>query len=86
MGISADPVDRQRAFDEANGLGFPLLSDPRRDVARAFGARRLGPMPNRRRTYVIGCDRRLLGEVASETNMATHADTALDILRRNAES
>ena len=28
MGVSADPVDRQKAFDEKNSLGFPLLSDP----------------------------------------------------------
>ena len=45
MGISADPVDRQKAFDERNGLGFPLLSDPDREVARRFGPKRIGPLP-----------------------------------------
>ena len=36
VGISADPVDRQKKFDDKNGLGFPLLSDPdRRAKARA---------------------------------------------------
>ena len=81
MGISADQVDRQRQFDEANQLGFPLLSDPRRSVARAFGAKRMGLLPNKRRTFVIDTDRRLLARISSETNMETHADEALAALR-----
>lgn len=81
MGISADPVDRQRAFDDKNGLGFPLLSDPDRTVAAQFGAKRLGPIPNKRMTFVIGADRRLLGAIKSETDMMGHADKALEILR-----
>ena len=27
VGVSPDPVDRQRHFSEAHGIGFPLLSD-----------------------------------------------------------
>lgn len=81
MGISADPVDRQRTFDETNGLGFPLLSDPSRIVAAQFGAKRLGPIPNKRMTFVIAADRRLLGAIKSETDMMSHADKALEILR-----
>lgn len=38
VGISPDPPARQKRFDEKNGLGFPLLSDEKREVARAFGA------------------------------------------------
>jgi len=34
LGISADPVQRQRQFAEKNGFEFPLLSDPDRVVAR----------------------------------------------------
>lgn len=81
MGISADPVDRQREFDERNGLGFPLLSDTDRTVAAQFGAKRLGPIPNKRMTFVIGADRTLLGAIKSETDMMTHADEALSLLR-----
>ena len=84
MGISADQVDRQRAFDEKNSLGFPLLSDPKREVARQFGVRRLGPLPSKRATFVIDTDRRLLAAIRSETDMATHADSALEVLRSNA--
>lgn len=80
MGISADQVDRQLEFDERNDLGFPLLSDPDRTIARQFGVKRMGPLPSKRATFVIDTDRRLLGAIRSETNMATHADEALRIL------
>ena len=40
IGISADPVEKQRQFDEKESLGFPLLSDPDRAVAGQLGAAR----------------------------------------------
>jgi len=85
VGISADQVDRQKQFDEANGLGFPLLSDPDREVHRMFGTKRVGPLPAKRATFVIGTDRRLVRAIRSETNMLTHADEALDALREPAD-
>jgi peroxiredoxin Q/BCP len=81
VGISADPVDRQKEFDDINGLGFPLLSDPDKDVHKYFGTKRMGPLPGKRATFVIGTDRRLIKAIRSETNMLTHADEALDALR-----
>ena len=38
IGISPDMPDKQLAFDRKYGLGFPLLSDPRHEVAEAWGA------------------------------------------------
>ena len=84
-GISADPVDRQKAFDEKNGLDFPLLSDPDRKIAEIFGVRRFGPLPSKRSTFVIGTDQRILGIVTSEFNMHGHADKALEILRSESD-
>ena len=77
----ADPIDRQRQFSEKNGFDFPLLSDPERVVARMYGVKRPGPLFNRRATFVIGTDGRLLAEIASEIDMAKHADEALAVLR-----
>jgi peroxiredoxin Q/BCP len=37
IGISPDPPDKQLAFDEKYGLGFPLLSDPGHATADAWG-------------------------------------------------
>lgn len=81
VGISADKVDKQAAFDEKNSLGYPLLSDSSKTVAEQFGVKRsLLPM-NKRATFVIDTDRRVLKAISSETNMDVHADEALQILR-----
>tara|TARA_B100000686_G_scaffold45463_1_gene48412 strand:- start:2606 stop:2863 length:258 start_codon:yes stop_codon:yes gene_type:complete len=83
VGISSDPVDRQKEFDRQNSLGFPLLSDPDKQVASLLGAKRRGPFPSQRVTYIIGQDRTLLGIVKSEKNMFVHADKALETLREH---
>ena len=36
-GISPDPVEKQKKFDDKYGLGFPLLSDTDHAVAEAYG-------------------------------------------------
>lgn len=81
VGISADAPDRQAAFDEKHDLGYPLLSDPDRAVARAYGVKRMGPLMNKRATFVIGRDQRLIEVITSETNMDVHADQALAALK-----
>lgn len=83
VGVSADPVDRQAAFDEAHGLGFTLLSDPDRTIAGHFGVSRGFPLGNKRETFVIGPDRRVIRRIASGLNMNVHADDALAALRRS---
>jgi peroxiredoxin Q/BCP len=37
LGISPDPVAKQKKFDDKYDLGFPLLSDEDHKVAEAFG-------------------------------------------------
>jgi peroxiredoxin Q/BCP len=82
VGISADPVEKQQEFAARHSLGYPLLSDPDRTVASAFGVKRSLPLvPNRRATFVIDTDRTVLEVVKSELNMDAHADKALAALR-----
>jgi peroxiredoxin Q/BCP len=38
LGISPDKPEKQAAFDQKYGLGFPLLSDPDHAVADSYGA------------------------------------------------
>ncbi len=80
MGISADPVDRQNEFCQANKLTFPLLSDRKKAVAKLFGVKRSGPLPVKRATFVVNQDRTIRAVVASEGDMKTHADEALATL------
>jgi thioredoxin-dependent peroxiredoxin len=87
VGISADGVDKQRAFADKHSFDYPLLSDPERKVAVAMGVKRSLPLlPNKRATFVIDTDRKLLGVVRSETRMDQHADDALEILRQRSNS
>jgi len=37
VGISPDPPDKQKKFDNKYNLGFPLLSDPDHKVAKTYG-------------------------------------------------
>lgn len=83
VGISADPVDKQRQFADKHSFGYPLLSDPDRVVAGKLGVGRglLGLSPLKRTTFVIDTDRRILAAISSELNMDLHADEALRVLR-----
>ena len=84
VGISADAVDKQRQFADKHSFDFPLLSDPDRAVATSMGVKRslLVVGPSRRTTFVIDTDRRVLAVLDSQTNMDSHADDALEVLRR----
>lgn len=82
IGISRDKVEKQKAFDTAHRLGYPLLSDRDGAVAGQFGVRRrwLPVAPVKRATFVIGPDLTVRAVVRSESNMTVHADKALAAL------
>jgi peroxiredoxin Q/BCP len=82
VGISLDSVAKQKQFSDKHDFDYPLLADTDGAVAKQFGVKRgLGLLKVKRQTFVIGTDRRLIAEIASELNMDKHADEALKILR-----
>jgi peroxiredoxin Q/BCP len=81
LGVSRDSTDRQAAFAERHAFDFPLIADPDGTVSAAFGAKRIGPLPSRRQTYVLDADLSVLAVISSEIDMDRHADEALDVLR-----
>jgi len=86
MGISADTVEKQKQFSDTHSFDYPLLSDTERTVATQFGVKRgLNILPNKRATFVIGTDGKVLAVINSEVNMAKHADRALEILRQRTQ-
>jgi len=87
VGISLDTVEKQKQFSDKHGFDYPLLSDADGTVARQFGVKRsLGFLKTKRSTFVIDTDRRVIGVFNSETNMNSHADKALELLRARAAS
>jgi peroxiredoxin Q/BCP len=81
LGISADPVAKQKQFADLHGLDYPLLSDEDGTVAMSFGVRRRMITPVKRATFVIDRDRTVRKVIASELSMDVHADQALAALR-----
>jgi peroxiredoxin Q/BCP len=85
VGVSADRVDKQKRFADKNDFDFPLLSDPDFTLAERMGVKRsLRLLGNRRTTFIIGRDAKLLGVLHHELSMRSHADQSLEILRQNA--
>ncbi len=83
VGISADSVDKQRAFSDKHDFDYPLLSDVHRTVAEQFGVKRsLGLLGLKRSTFVIDTDSTVLAVISSEVSMHQHADRALAALRQ----
>jgi thioredoxin-dependent peroxiredoxin len=82
VGISADPVDKQKEFSTKHSFDYPLLSDTEYEMAGQYGVRRsIAKLGNRRMTFVIDTDRRVLGIIRSEIAFGAHADRALGLLR-----
>lgn len=57
--ISVDDAELNKKFAEEHQADFPILSNPTKDVATAYGV--LGPSGLARRwTFYIGADRKIL--------------------------
>ncbi len=82
LGVSFDSVEKNRAFAEKFQFPFPLLSDPDRKVALAYGACEDPKAGSPKRiTYVIGKHGKI--EHAIETrDPAGQAQDLLDLLSR----
>jgi len=81
VGVSRDDGATQARFADANEFDFPLIADRDGAVSKAFGAKRVGPVPSRRQTYVLDGDLTVLAVISDELRMDRHADDALDVLR-----
>ncbi len=85
VGISRDPVAKQKEFADRHSFDYPLLSDVDGAVSGIFGVKR-GKLGERlgaavkRWTFAIGTDRRVVAVIHSEVNMDLHADQALAAL------
>jgi thioredoxin-dependent peroxiredoxin len=56
LGVSLDSTENQKSFKEKNGLPFELLSDPGKEMSKAFDALMPGGFLARRVTFIINPD------------------------------
>jgi peroxiredoxin Q/BCP len=67
---SVDSPDVNRRFADSLGLSYPILSDPTKEVARAYGV--LGRSGYASRwTFYIGADGRIL-DIDTKVSAASH--------------
>jgi thioredoxin-dependent peroxiredoxin len=77
---SVDSVATNRRFAESLGATFPILSDPSKETARAYGV--LAPSGYASRwTFYIGADGRIL-DIDKKVSASTHG---VDVVRRLTE-
>ena len=69
---SVDAPEKNAEFAKSLGLDYPILSDPTKEVARAYGV--LAPSGFAARwTYYIGADGRLL-EIDKKVSVSSHGE------------
>ncbi len=69
---SVDPVDQNKGFAEQEKADFPLLSDPSKQTAQAYGVLNQNGMA-RRWTFYVGKDGKILG-IDKEVKPASSAE------------
>lgn len=80
LGVSIVSVAANQAFATRYGFSFPLLSDPTRQISRAYGAcASPDDLRVKRMTYIIGPDGRVL-HIIDQINAQEHAIMALRYL------
>jgi peroxiredoxin Q/BCP len=77
---SVDAPEKNAKFAQSLGLDFPILSDPTKATARAYGV--LGPVGLASRwTFYIGADGRIL-EIDKHVNAGSHGEDVSATLTR----
>jgi thioredoxin-dependent peroxiredoxin len=78
---SADSPETNRKFAESLGADFPILSDPARTTARAYGVvGGISPFPSRR-TFYIDVDGRIL-DIDRSVKASSHGSDIVSRLEK----
>ena len=74
IGVSPQSVGSHQRFSSSFSIPFPLLSDPRKSVIRAYGVD--GPLGFgvRRATFLIDTDKVIRNRVVSDLFVGSHTD------------
>lgn len=81
VGVSADAVAAVKAFHLAQGLTFPLLSDPEGTAIRTWGVQRDGSPLARRVTFVVDLEGRVR-HVEPDVKPQGHGASLVETVRR----
>jgi len=79
--VSVDTPETNRKFAESLGVDYPILSDPKKDVARAYGVLGVGGLVARRVTVYIGKDGKILAIDEDVHTRTAGADVAAELAK-----
>ena len=85
VGVSVDDAESHDRFAREHGLSFPLVSDPRRQLAKLYGATstlRDVMGVTARLTFVIDRNRTVVAIFDSAVRMSQHVDGAREAIRK----
>ena len=78
---SCDSVEKNTAFAKSLELDYPILSDPDKGVAKAYGVVHEGREVPERWTFVIGDDGTLI-HVEKKVKAASHGEDMVALLEK----
>ena len=78
---SVDSADINRRFADSLGLAYPILSDPTKEVARAYGVLASTGYPSRW-TFLVGEDGRIL-DIDKTVKASTHGRDLAERVQRS---
>jgi thioredoxin-dependent peroxiredoxin len=87
VGVSTDSIDSHVKFAQKNALTFPLLSDEKKSVIKAYGVWKEKSMYGRKyfgieRTTVVIDEKGIVRHIFHRVKVKGHADEVLNILKK----
>lgn len=82
LGASVDPVETHRAWiEELGGIDYPLLSDEKKNVSRAYGVLHETEGVSLRATFIVNPAREVSYFVVSHMNVGRSVEETLRVLK-----
>ena len=85
IGVSADSIDSHAKFAEKYGLSFPLLSDEKKEIIKAYGVWKEKSMYGKKyfgieRTTVVIDEKGIVRHIFNKVKVDGHTDEVLAVL------
>jgi peroxiredoxin Q/BCP len=81
VGISVDDVDSHKKFTEKYHLPFPLVSDPDKKIATAYGVLRDPPTMTNRVTFIIDKNGKI-ANIFPKVDVTQHTEEVVAALKK----
>jgi thioredoxin-dependent peroxiredoxin len=80
LGASFDSLETQKEFKAKHNLPFDLLSDSKKEVAKAFDSVMIGGIAAARKTFILSPEGKV-ARVFDKVNTGSHDDEVLEALK-----